>query len=664
MTCIGASTLCINSILLPSSRCQQQVAPQTCQVLQQPVSARWTNFLLDANYGGAALLVFENRRTYFLYESLKPPGCFTFPSRNLLAPVTSQAVLLNQLQQHLELLYPQENSAELADEILQAIRPAFADDELKEFQSLDEADCILITYADSIVGGEQSPLQNLKWFLDRHCRQQISCVHVLPFYPYSSDDGFAVIDYLCVREDLGNWQDLEAISQDYSLMVDLVINHTSSHSRWFQEYCQGKRDGFFIEASASDDLSRVVRPRTSPLLRPTETANGVKQVWCTFSHDQIDVNFQNPRVLVEFLKVIAFYLRRGARMLRLDAVGFLWKRSGTTCIHLPETHEVVRLIRDVCEFLAPGTQLITETNVPNQENLTYFGNRNEAHAIYNFSLPPLLVHALLTGESKHLKQWMMSMPPSPEGCFYLNFTASHDGIGMRPAEGLLSSREQLQMIETIRQRGGLLSTRQAADGSEHVYEMNISLFDALQGSVAGPDDYGIDRFLCSQTVMMGVEGIPAFYIHSLLATPNDIARVQATGRSRSINRHQWDVDELGALLADPKSTQSRVLAEMLRRIGIRSRQPAFHPNATQFTLQLSKEFFAFWRQSRDRSQSIFAIHNLTSETQPLRLSDLNLISIDRWWDLLSDQLLEDLGAEIKIAPYQCLWITNRDGNSN
>ena len=253
------------------------------------------------------------------------------------------------------------------------------------------------------------------------------------------------------------------------------------------------------------------------------------------------------------------------------------------------------------------------------------------------------------------------MPPAPEGCFYLNFTASHDGIGMRPAEGLLSNQEQLELIDTIRDRGGRLSTRQAPDGSERVYELNVSMFDALQGTVEGIDEYGVDRFLCSQTVMMGVEGVPAFYIHSLLATPNDVEGVEKSGRNRSINRHQWDVDELDQLLQDPSTNQSRVLNELLRRIGIRSRQPAFHPNATQFTLQLAEEFFAFWRQSRDRDQSIFAIHNLTASAQVLRLSNLNLISIDHWCDLLSDQIVADLVADIPVQPYQCLWISNRDG---
>ncbi len=571
---------------------------------------------------------------------------------------------LDQVDQHLTFLYPDEDSQQLASDVLEVVRPfvSLRRDVAPASDTLwSEADCLLITYGDSVVSRDAPPLRTLKQFLDRWCRDAISSVHILPFCPFSSDDGFSVVDYEHIRDDLGDWDDVQSIAGSYRLMVDLVINHISSSSQWFQGYCAGdpRWANFFIETKVEDDLSRVVRPRATPLLRATQTSDGMKQIWCTFSHDQVDVNFLNPCVLLEYLQIICGYLQRGAKIIRLDAIGYLWKETGTSCIHLPQTHEVVRLLRTVCDYVSPGTMLITETNVPNHENLSYFGNRNEAHAIYNFSLAPLLVHALLTGETGHLKRWMMSMPPAPHGCTYLNFTASHDGIGMRPAEGLLSDHEQSQLIETVRRHGGQFTTRRTSDGSEVVYELNVSLFDALKGTVEGPDDLQVERFVCSQTVMLGVEGIPAFYIHSLLATPNDEEAVKATGRSRSINRHRWDYEQLEQLLEDPASNQSQVMQELLRRIWIRSAQPAFHPNATQFTLQLGEPYFAFWRQSRDRSQSIFAVHNLTKKPQELRLSDLNLISVDRWSDLLSGASLVDLQSQLTIAPYQCLWLSNR-----
>lgn len=565
----------------------------------------------------------------------------------------------HQLNQHLAHLYPEHS----ADQLSSAICEIFADLSLPREPPAalwSENDAALITYGDSIAGSGQRPLQTLRQFLHNSIGDAISIVHILPFCPYSSDDGFAVIDYTAVNPKLGDWQDVRAISADYRLMADLVINHVSSASAWFQQYQSGQQPGadYFIEVDAADDLSQVVRPRTTPLLRPTETPSGVKHVWCTFSHDQVDLNFANPNVLLEFLRIIRQYLEQGVSIFRLDAIGFLWKQPGTPSIHLPQTHEAVRLLRTLTDHYAPGTLLITETNVPNHENLSYFGNRNEAHVIYNFSLSPLLVHALLTGETGYLKRWMMSMPPAPVGCTYLNFTASHDGIGMRPAEGLLSDQEQFQMVEAIHRFGGRVSTRRAADGAEKVYELNISLFDALQGTVAGPDQWQVERFFCSQTVMLAVEGIPAFYIHSLLATPNDNANVAATGHNRSINRHQWNHDLLESALQDAESVHGRVLRELKRRLSIRRRQPAFDPHATQFTLQLSDAFFAFWRQSTDRSQSIFAIHNMTAAPQQLKLSDLNLIALDQWHDLLSEVQLPDLSATVEVAPYQCLWITN------
>ncbi|MFY9253044.1 MAG: sugar phosphorylase [Fuerstiella sp.] len=565
------------------------------------------------------------------------------------------------LCQHLGFLYPTADVEQLADDVVNVFGGYEKQTHKMPPEMWSQRDCLVITYGDSIIDADRMPLDTLNQFLGSYLSDAVSGVHVLPFCPYSSDDGFAVIDYAEVNSSLGGWPQISAIAENYRLMADIVINHVSSQSQWFQNYRNGVEPGatYVMEANAGDDLSAVVRPRASPLLRPTETANGLKHVWCTFSHDQIDLDFRNPAVLLEFVKIIRLYLERGISIFRLDAVGFLWKEPGTNCMHLPQTHEVVKLLRTVVDYFAPGTLLITETNVPNHENLTYFGNRNEAHVIYNFSLAPLLMHALLTGKSEYLKRWLMSMPPAPLGCTYLNFTASHDGIGMRPAEGLLSDEEQLQLVDTVRHFGGRVSTRRTQDGGERIYELNVSLFDALQGTVAGKDEWQVERFLCSQTVMMGLEGIPAFYIHSLLATANDQAGVAMTQHNRSINRHKWYWPDLKQKLADSESVHSVVLHELTRRMKIRRSNPAFNPNAVQFTLQLRDEFFAFWRQSTDRSQSIFCVHNMTDCCQELRLSDLNLIAMVNWRDAISGVQLDDRIGVLEVRPYQCLWITNR-----
>ncbi|TCP61687.1 sucrose phosphorylase [Rhodovulum bhavnagarense] len=522
-------------------------------------------------------------------------------------------------------------------------------------------DAMVITYGNTIRDGQHKPLDLLHDFLHRFLRGTVSSVHILPFFPFTSDDGFAVTDYRAVNSNLGDWADIKRIADDFTVMSDLVLNHVSSQSAWFNDYRQGKPpyDRFFFEASPDDDLSPVVRPRTSPLLREVETANGVRHVWCTFSHDQVDLDFRNPEVLLEFLRIMRLHVDNGIRIVRLDAVAFLWKEAGTPSIHMPQTHAIVQLMRVLCDFAVEPIILLTETNVPNVENLSYFGNRNEAHAVYNFSLPPLILHALLSGTAQYLHRWQATMPPAQLGCAYLNFTASHDGIGMRPVEGLLPEDEIGQIIATVRAFGGEVSMRTLNGGGEAPYELNITWFDAMRGTFAGEDDHQFARFLCSQTIVMALEGVPAFYIHSLLATPNDHAGVEKTGVKRAINRHRWDYPTLLARLDDPASTQAQVLRHMKRRIDIRRRQPAFHPNATQFTLHLDHRLFGLWRQSLDRDQSIFALHNVSGEEVFVPPLSINLIGGEDWVDLLSGETISPTGPEIPFAPYQCRWITNR-----
>ncbi|GGA75791.1 sucrose phosphorylase [Neiella marina] len=524
----------------------------------------------------------------------------------------------------------------------------------------DQQDVVLITYGDSICGQQQQPLKYLHQFLDDHCKGIINSVHILPFFPYSSDDGFAVIDYSSVNDALGDWQDIEAIADDYRLMADLVINHCSSRSPWFQNFIKGSGTGsdYFMTADPTDDLSQVVRPRTSPLLRETETGNGLQHVWCTFSHDQVDLDFRNPEVLIAFISIIRQYLDSGVKLFRLDAVAFLWKIVGTSSINLPQTHECIRLLRCLIEHAVEDAVVITETNIPNQQNLSYFGNANEAHWIYNFSLPPLLVNTLVTGNCRYLKQWLMSMPPAQNGTAYFNFIASHDGIGLRPAEGLLSEEEINQLVNTMASFGGCVSWRTADHGQRKPYEINIALYDALQGTINGPDRWGEQRFLCAHSIMFALEGVPGIYIHSLLATGNDYEKLKHTQHNRSINRHRWDDQALAEALADDRTQHSKVLGHMRRLIDIRTKQPAFHPNATQFTLQLGGQLFGLWRQSLDRKQSIFSVSNVSDEPQLLNLGDINLIDNIDWFDLVAQEKVDLSGMEMELAPYQTVWITN------
>ena len=582
------------------------------------------------------------------------------PKSNIIARRLRESIRL-----HIENIYPEHDSRALTRQVLEAFwsdgthprrRGRVAGNNM---WSADNA--YVITYGNSIVDGEHKPLSLLQDFLTENLKGVIKGVHILPYFPYTSDDGFAITDYRVVDSGLGGWEDIERIGREFRLMSDLVLNHCSSQSAWFSEFRMGHEPykDFFFTASPEDDLSAVVRPRAHPLLRTVETAEGEKHVWCTFSHDQVDFDFSNPEVLLEFLRIMRFHINRGVRTIRLDACAFIWKQIGTSCIHLPQTHEIIRLMRLLADYSEESIVLITETNVPNVENLSYFGNRNEAHMIYNFSLPPLIVHALLTGTSQFLNAWQMAMPPAQMGCAYFNFTASHDGIGLRPAESLLSDDSITEMVEAIKSFGGRVSMRQLSDGSMRPYEMNVSLFDALKGTVKGEDEHNVARFLCSQTIAMALEGIPAFYIHSLLATGNDAEGVEKTGHNRAINRHRWNYDALQAALADETTQHAKVFNAMRRLISIRTEQPAFHPNATQFTLHLGEKLFGFWRQSVDRSQSIFAINNVTDEELEIPAMALNLIGGESWVDLIADEPVSGNGNKITFAPYQCRWISNR-----
>ena len=567
----------------------------------------------------------------------------------------------NRVVEHLQRIYTELDHAVLADRLLSIMAFNDENETLPErANKWNEQDVWMITYGDSVQEANTRPLTSLKEFIDQRLSNVINGVHILPFFPYSSDDGFSVINYKQVNESLGEWQDIRAIAKDYHLMADLVINHCSARSQWFENYKQRKDPGkdYFAEALPTDDLSMVVRPRTSDLLKEVETLDGTRHVWCTFGHDQVDLDFSNPEVLCEMVEIVHHYLENGVRVFRLDAVAFLWKEIGSDSIHLPQTHEVVRLLRTLIEAHSADAVIITETNVPNVENLSYFGNANEAHAVYNFSLPPLVLHALLSGSSEHLKAWQMSMPPAQMGTFYFNFLASHDGIGLRPAEGLLSEQDINSMVDAVQDSGGKVSWRTTEGESRKPYELNVTLFDALQGSFAGKDTWQVQRFLCAHAIMLSLEGVPGIYIHSFLGTNNYLEGVEGTGHNRTINRFKWDYAELTQQL-DSDSHHAEVFQSLCELITIRRKQEAFHPNAIQYTLHLGDDVFAFWRQSIHRDQSIFCIHNVTDRQIEIPLKEVNLISLDNWCDLVSDTQY-GVNDTMVLAPYQFVWLSNKN----
>ena len=567
----------------------------------------------------------------------------------------------NKIKSYIRKIYKNNRDA---SRLLNSILSLIDEDDLASKKKLtskswSQKSSFLITYADSIKSENDSPLLILNQFLKKYI-DSIDSIHILPFMPSSSDSGFSVIDYYKIDEKFGNWKGLNLISKNKNIMIDIVLNHASRNSEWFANFLKGSGQGhdFFKVVNDWNGIAQIERPRSSELFQKIQTVDGEKKVWCTFSHDQIDLDFSNPAVLLEFLKIIKFYIKKNIKIFRLDAVAFLWKKQNTSCINLQETHYIIKLIRFVSTLIDKNVILITETNIPSKENLSYFGNNDEAHWIYNFTLSPLILFTLLSGNCSQLRKWSMTMPPAQEGNAYFNFLASHDGIGLRPVEDKLDSTELYRLINKMRELGGTVSYKTSQWGEEIPYEINITYLDSLKSTFNGEEKFQIKRFICAHTIMFAMEGIPAIYIHSFLGTKNDYKAIAVGEGNRSINRFKWDKKDIHKILEDKNSNNFYIMSKLNSLLNIRSKQPAFHPNATQFTLNLGDEVFGLWRQDKKRKQSIFSIYNVTLKSVKLSLQKINLIETEKWIDLISGEALNDIDDDILLKPYQSLWISN------
>jgi glycosidase len=485
---------------------------------------------------------------------------------------------------------------------------------------LDEGDVLLITYGDTFQDEGRRPLEALHDFAWRHLTDLVSGIHVLPFFPYSSDYGFAVVDYDQVDPELGDWRDITALRERFELMFDFVLNHVSAESRWFQAFRRGQEpySRFFITLDPATDVSGVMRPRTTPLLTPFETAGGRRWLWTTFGPDQVDLDYSNPEVLLAMVEVMLGYVARGARLLRLDAVGYVWKQLGTTCLHLPQTHEVVRLLRDVLDEAAPQVSLVTETNVPEAENLSYFGNgADEAQMVYQFPLAPLVLDALRRADGRLLSGWARRVAAPSDRTTFLNFLASHDGIGLVPATGVLSPEQVDGLVAQVRRHGGEVSYKGNPDGSQSPYELNSTFFDALSDpSDSESWELKRDRFLCAQAIMLALPGVPGVYVHSLFGSHNDQAAYRRTGWKRDLNHERIWLPRLDEELRGTATEKAQVFDGMTRLLWARRAQPAFHPASPHEVLDAGPGVFAI-RRGPLRGRSVVALHNLTAHSQDL-----------------------------------------------
>ena len=503
---------------------------------------------------------------------------------------------------------------------------------------LSERDSILITYGDQVQSANEMPLQTLKIFCESYLPGVVNGIHILPFYPWTSDDGFSVVDYRQTDPALGSWDDITSM-QNFRLMFDGVINHISAQSGWFQKFLQDdpRYKDYFIAVEGEPDLSQVVRPRALPLLTSFKAPSGEKKVWTTFSADQIDLNYKNSDVLLEILDILLLYIERGATFIRLDAIAYLWKEPGTTCIHLPKTHTVIQFLRAAINEVAPYVQLITETNVPHPDNISYFGDgTNEAQLVYNFALPPLTLHAFHTGDAQILSDWARTLTLPSQKTTFFNFLASHDGIGLNPARGILTNADIDSLVNKVIEHGGLISYKHNADGTQSPYEMNINYFDALSNPNGNePLELQVSRFIAAQSIMLSIIGVPGVYFHSLYGSRGWLEGVRQTGRNRTINREKLQFNELKKQLADENSLRSKVFTKYSELLKTRSTSPAFDPHGTQKIMDLHPSVFAAERTSPDGNARVLCLHNVSQKSVSFSMKD---------------------GSDIILQPYEILWL--------
>ncbi len=519
----------------------------------------------------------------------------------------------------------------------------------EEVSPVSEENVYLITYGDSIYEEGQPTLSSLHTFLNEKVKDTITDVHLLPMFPYTSDDGFSVKDYREIDSKLGDWEHIKGLSKDYRLMFDFVANHISKSSEWFQGYINGeeKYQNYFIPKDDSFDASQVVRPRTSPLYHEYQGEQGMKTAWTTFSEDQVDVNFRHFPVLVEMTDILLSYASKGGTSIRLDAIGFIWKKSGTTSIHLPEAHGIIQLWREVMDYFQPNTQIITETNVPHQENISYLGSgENEANMVYQFSLPPLVLFSLTTHNSEKLSDWAKTIGKVSDTATYFNFLASHDGIGMRPTEGILTEEEKSLLVEKVNENGGRVSYKNNSDGSQSVYELNINYSDALMNKEEDrTEDMQIHKMLAAHSILLSFIGVPAIYYHSLLGSHNDEEAVEESGINRRINREKLELQSI----LDELETNSRrkgIFEGLKRMIKIRQKEKAFSPYAEQEVIDLGRQVFALKRFSKDAGEEVFFVVNVDSKSVSV---ELPVTGQDLWSG-------KEVSGETELEPYQFMWI--------
>ncbi len=542
------------------------------------------------------------------------------------------------------------------DEIIQIIKN-FNKKNPKKKMNISEKTSLIICYGDSIYSNKKNSISLFKTFFQKKLKKYFNMIHFLPFYPSSSDSGFSVKDHYQIDNKLGNWSDIKKISKSNDIMADIVINHASARGLWFRNFLKNKKPGknYFLTIDSKFNTSKVIRPRDHKLLKKINIFNKKEYLWRTFSPDQLDLNFKNPSVLLRFIKIMINLINHGVTVFRLDAIAYLWKESGTKCINLKQTHEIIKLLRTICNSLNVETIIVTETNLPEKENLSYFGKNDEADWIYNFSLPPLLIHAFLFENSSYLNQWSRKLPNTKNGNSYLNFISSHDGIGIRPTEGIFNQKILNNFLKRLKKNGSKFSYRKVQNKSKKVYEANITVFDALKKSdYDSKGKFFLERYVSAHSIMISFEGIPAVYFNSLFGKSNDEAKYIITGNNRDVNRYKWNIKNISKKLNNKNSKQNIFYRKISHLLSVRRKQKAFHPNASRHNINFGSKIFSFKRISINKEQTIICITNLSSKIQRA-----NLDKIYHNWNNLIGSKIEIKNKLLILKPFETIWLSNR-----
>jgi sucrose phosphorylase len=422
----------------------------------------------------------------------------------------------------------------------------------------------LITYVDRLGGGAFRDLERL---LDGPLAGAFGGVHVLPFFhPIDgADAGFDPIDHTTVDPRLGTWEDVAARAAHTDVMADVIVNHISRHSPQFQDYDQRGTDspyaGMFLtyshvfpEGAREQDLRALQTIRPGLPFTKYQTAFGEQVIlWTTFTTEQIDIDVRHPEGRRYLTAVLSRLHAAGIRAIRLDAIGFAVKKAGTCCFMIPETLTFIDAITAQAHVL--GIEVLVEVHGNYQDQIEV---ARRVDWVYDFALPPLMLHTMYTRDSSALRRWLEMRPRN-----IMTVLDTHDGIGVVDADGLLTAQEIGALVETIHQRsrGESRLASGTAAGNVDTSQINCTFYDAV-----GRRD---TEYLVARAIQCFIPGIPQIYYVGLLAGGNDIDLLRRTGVGRDINRHHYTPGELQAALERP------VVRSLVALLRIRNRHPAF-----------------------------------------------------------------------------------------